>query len=139
MPISMKELLSGNSLNDVPLTAQRNLEELQKRLNVIRDAWGKPMLITSGFRSMQHHVDIYRTKALREKRSFSHLQVPMSSRHLSGEAADVSDPDGSLHAWCKQNVKLLEEVGLWLEEKDSEKRVHFQTKPPRSGRRFFLS
>jgi hypothetical protein len=133
----MSELLKGNSISDIPLTAQKNLEELLKRINIIRAKWGRPMTVTSGFRSMQHHIDIYRTIALRKKRQFSNLQVPMGSRHLTGEAVDIADPDGTLHDWCSNNVELLEQVGLWLEVKDSEPRVHFQSKPPRSGLRFF--
>lgn len=135
--ITMQELMSGSLISDVPLKAQRNLEELKVRINKIRDAWGKPMVVTSGYRSMQHHVDIYRTLALRQKRSFSMLQVPLKSCHLDGQACDISDPDGSLYDWCQNNVKLLEQVGLWMEVKDTEKRCHFQIVAPRSGKRFF--
>ncbi len=137
MAISMVELLSGNSLNDVPLAAQRNLEELQKRINIIRDKWTKPLIVTSGFRSMQHHIDIYRTVALKQGKKFSMLQVPLGSAHLDGGAVDIADPDGSLHKWCEANVPLLEQVGLWMEEKDSTPRCHFQIRPPKSGKRFF--
>lgn len=137
MSITMRELLGANLISEVPIAAQRNLEVLLKRINMIRDAWGKPMTITSGFRSMQHHIDIYRTIALRKGQSFSNLQVPMSSRHLTGEAADVADPGGLLHDWCVSNVEILEQAGLWCEVKDETPRVHFQSKPPRSGLRFF--
>lgn len=136
--ISMRELLSGNLISDVPLDHQRNLEELQRRLNVIRAKWAKPMIVTSGYRGLQHHIDIYRGLARKKGIPFSQMKVPLKSRHLSGQAADISDPDGSLHDWCKENERLLEEVGLWCEEKDSEKRVHFQIVPPGSGKRFFL-
>lgn len=135
--IKMSELLSGNLISDVPIAFQHNLEALLKSINVIRAAWGKPMRVTSGFRSIQHHIDIYRTIALRKKKPFSNLQVPMGSRHLTGEAVDIADPDGSLHDFVSNNVELLEKAGLWCEVKDDTPRVHFQIKPPKSGLRFF--
>lgn len=135
--ITMTELLSGNLISDVPQSAQRNLEELQKRLNKIRAVWGKPMIVTSGFRTVQHHIDIYRTKAFKAKKPFSMLQVPLSSRHIYGQACDILDSDGTLYEWCVKNIELLEEAGLWCEVKDNEPRVHFQSKPPKSGLRFF--
>lgn len=134
--IKMSELLGANLISEVPLTAQRNLEELCKRINIIRAAWGKPMTVTSGFRSIQHHVDVYRTIALRKRQPFSNLQVPMGSRHLSGEAVDIADPDGKLYEYVSNDIELLEEAGLWCEH-GTKGWVHFQSKPPRSGLRFF--
>jgi hypothetical protein len=61
----------------------------------------------------------------------------MKSRHLFGQACDVSDPDGKLMDWCIANEKVLEKVGLWCEVRDDKKRVHFQIVPPQSGKRFF--
>lgn len=138
MSISMSELMSGNLISDIPHSAQVNLEILLQKINLIRAAWAKPMKVTSGFRSMQHHIDIYRTKALRENKTFSMLQVPLQSKHLYGQAVDIEDLDGSLYAWCEANVPLLETVGLWI-EKGTKGWVHFQILPPRSGSRFFNS
>lgn len=134
---TMKELLGDNSISDVPWKHQRNLEDLGEKMDKFRAAYGKPMIVTSPYRSMQHHIDIYRTLALKQKRTFSMLQVPLGSKHLTGQAVDISDCDGKLYAFCEQNVPLLEEIGLWIEMKDGEKRVHFQTVPPASGKRFF--
>ncbi len=135
--ITMLELLSGNSINDVPIAAQRNLEDLLPRLNKLRLAWNKPLIITSGFRSIQHHIDVYRTKALREGKPFSNLQIPMGSKHLFGQAADFSDPTGELYKWAKANEAMLIDAGLWCEE-GTVGWLHCQSVPPRSGRRWFL-
>lgn len=87
---------------------------------------------------MQDHLRIYSTlNAKRKKQGLAELKVPMASKHLFGQAADISDPDGSLHEWCGKNEALLVSVGLWCEEKDDQARVHFQIVPPKSGKRFF--
>lgn len=136
--VSMRELLQGHLISDVEIAHQHNLEELQKRINVIRTAWGKPMIVTSGYRTLYDHLRIYsEINARRRKMKLPTLRVPAFSRHLSGQAVDISDPDGTLYEWCIENLPLLEETGLWIEEKDSEKRVHFQSVAPKSGKRVF--
>ena len=137
MAISLLELLRGHVITDLSIDEQHNLEELQKRINVIREAWGKPMIITSGFRSMQDHLRIYSELAFKRGKPFDQSKVPMKSAHLSGSAVDISDPDGSLYEWCHKNIPLLETTGLWCEMKDDQHRVHFQIYSPKSGNRFF--
>lgn len=127
--ITFKELLSGNIVTDLSIAQQHNLEDLKTKLNIIRLAWNKPMVITSGFRTLYQHRLIY-SKQGNDK-------PPMGSLHLVGKAADVSDPYRALYLWCEQNIPLLESTGLWL-EKDTKNWVHFQTAPPKSGTRFFL-
>lgn len=100
----------------------KNLSILLERINKIRTAYGKIMVVTSGLRSDADQARI-------------NPKAPKSN-HLKGLAVDISDPDGSLNAWCKANVKLLEEVGLWLEERQGNWQ-HFQCVAPKSGNRFF--
>ena len=136
--ITFKELLSGNSISDVPHAHQVNLEELLKRINIIRAAWGKPMRITSGYRSDADHKRIYsEINAKREAQGLPKRSVPMGSAHLTGSACDIYDPDGSLMQWCRDNVATLEQAELWCEDDPSTPRVHFQIYPPKSGNRFF--
>lgn len=105
-----------------------NLQVLCERLNKIRAAWGKPMIVTSGLRSDKQQAELIKAGKSRATKSM----------HLVGLAADIADPDGSLAEWCKKNVKLLEEVGLWCEDPEYTKGwVHFSASPPKSGRRFF--
>jgi hypothetical protein len=60
------------------------------------------------------------------------------SRHLTCQALDLRDPDGSLDAWCMRNLHALEVLGLWLEHPSATPGwCHVQTVPPRSGRRVF--
>jgi uncharacterized protein YcbK (DUF882 family) len=111
---------------------QDNLDILLKKINEIRAAYGKPMKVTSGLRTMEDHLRIYAEMGITEK-----SKIPMKSKHLFGQACDVSDPDGKLMDWCIANEKVLEKVGLWCEVRDDKKRVHFQIVPPQSGKRFF--
>lgn len=127
--ITFKELLSGNIVTDLSIAQQHNLEDLKAKLNIIRLAWNKPMIITSGFRTIYQHRLIY-SKQGNDK-------PPMGSMHLIGCGADCYDPYGALYLWCEQNVPLLESTGLWC-EKGTKGWVHFQTVPPKSGARFFL-
>lgn len=63
--------------------------------------------------------------------------IPMGSMDLKGKACDIYDKDGSLMKWCRDNVSLIEKVGLWIEDDPSQPRVHFQTEPPKFGNKFF--
>lgn len=105
-----------------------NLKTLIMRLSAIREAYGRPMIVTSGFRSREDQERIY---GGRDK-------IPYGSCHLIGAAADISDRDRSLAGFCSANVKLLEQLGLWCEDTTyTHTWVHFQIKPPVSGNRFF--
>ena len=84
---------------------------------------------------MEDHKRIY--MELTRKRGATNVRVPLGSAHLKGSAVDISDPDGSLYDWCKAHEALLVSAQLWCEEKDDQKRVHFQTYAPPSGKRFF--
>ena len=132
--ISMNELLSGQaSLGDLPNDVQNNLNTLLVKVNKVRTAYDKPMIVTSGLRTVKHHLEIYARKGIYPPK------VPMKSNHLSGRAVDFSDSDGKLKAWVKENIKLIEEIGLYMEDFSATKTwCHFQINPPRSGKRFFM-
>lgn len=136
--ISMDELLKGHDLTSLPEKHQYNLSVLLDRINVIREAWGKPLSVTSGYRSKEDHLRVY--KELAEKRGveFDEAKIPWGSQHLLGCAVDISDPDGKLYDWCRRDMdKQVIEAILWCEQKDDQPRVHFQINPPKSGLRFF--
>lgn len=111
MGVTFKEILSGTMINDVPINHQHNLEDLLKRVQLLREAWGKPLIVTSGYRSEQQHLRIYSQKGITDK-----SKIPMKSKHLVGLAVDFADPDGLLYAWIKLNEHKLEKWGLWCEE-----------------------
>ena len=124
MSITFNELLHGHLISDVPIACQHNLEELLKRINVIRDAWGKPMIVTSGFRTQVDQMRI-------------NPKAP-NSAHTRGQAVDILDEGLLLTAWLKSDgAKLAEDTGLWFEE-GNKNWVHAQIVAPRSGHRWFL-
>lgn len=127
--IYRREILNGKIC---PADYELNLLDLLVKINKVRDAFGRPMIVTSGFRSMEDHERIYR------KQIQAGTYVPRSSKHLSCEAVDISDSNRILQKWCIENEKLLAEIGLWMEDFSHTPRwVHFQTVPPASGNRFF--
>jgi uncharacterized protein YcbK (DUF882 family) len=124
--IKLEELNKRNHPTDAIIRS--NLQVLCERLNKVRAAWGKPMIVTSGLRSDKQQAELIKAGK----------STATKSRHLVGLAADIADPDGELGRWLLENVKLLEEVGLWCEHPDHTPGwAHLQASPPRSGRRFF--
>ena len=123
--ITMKEILQGQKLEDIPKDHQANLQELLIRVNKVREKYGKPMTPTSVYRSMKKHLDIYAKKGITDQKL-----IPMKSKHLFGEAIDFADSDGQLKEWCKTNEQWLLSVGIWLEHYDHTTGwCHMQIKP----------
>lgn len=134
MSISMIEILKKAKLEDQPKDIQDNLNKLLEKVNKLRAAYGKPLTVSSGLRTMEDHLRIYKEKGITDK-----SKIPMKSKHLSGESVDFADPKQELQKWIKANLKLMEEIGLWFEDFSATKNwVHVQIVPPKSGNRFFL-
>jgi len=121
----------------VPFEHQDNLIMLKDKLNQFRSAYGKPLLVTSGYRSLEKHLAIYAAKGITDQ-----SKIPMKSNHLYGLAADlvpIEDDIKHLHNWVLDNVKLCEELGLYFERFDySPTWLHVQCVAPKSGNRFFI-
>lgn len=101
MLVSRDEVLMGRDAQ-YPLTPELEsyLAVLLTAINKLRLDWGKPMIVSSGYRPGPYNV---------KAGGATH------SPHLTCEAVDISDPDGSLDAWCVANQDKLEAYGLWLE------------------------
>lgn len=111
-----------------PLTPEMraNMEKLLIALNLLRDLYGKPMVVSSGYRpSAINSV----TKG-----------ASKTSCHLTCEACDFEDTDRKLVQWCLRNMDLLERAGLYMESPiNTPTWVHLQTRAPRSGKRVFIA
>lgn len=60
------------------------------------------------------------------------------SKHMTGQAIDLADPDGDLDEWCLENPEVLQEFELWQEHPSATKGwCHLQSVPPKSGKRCF--
>lgn len=71
-------------------TLLANLIKVAEGLEQVRARCGhKPVRVTSGYRTLEHHLQIYRDIAKRKGVPFDKSKVPMGSYHLTGRAADV--------------------------------------------------
>lgn len=133
--ITMKELMPRPI--KTPDEHKLNLLKLLGKLNLFREAYGKPLQVTSGYRTLEHHLEIYRLKGITDPK-----KIPMQSNHLKGLAADlvpVEDDIEHLQRWVLNNIPLMTEIGLWFERFDySPEWLHAQIVAPKSGNRFFL-
>jgi len=62
------------------------------------------------------------------------------SKHMTGQAIDIYDPDGDLDAWLMtgEGQAAMVALGLWHEHPSATKGwAHVQTVPPRSNNRTF--
>lgn len=123
--ITKSELLMGrDSHPEYTREISDNVDKLLLCLNKLRTAYGKPMYVSSGFRPSNINKTVGGAK---------------KSNHQKGLACDFKDIDGSLDAWCLNNLDKLEEFGLYLESPDHTVGwCHLQCVPPRSGKRVFI-
>lgn len=63
----------------------------------------------------------------------------VNSKHMTGQACDLSDDDERLDSWCLTNPGVLARIGLWQESPQSTPRwCHVQIVAPASGNRVFI-
>ena len=116
--ISKKEILKDREL-EYPLTPEleSNLEKLLIAVNKLRTLYGKPTVVTSGYRPGHYNTD---------------AGGGSRSAHLSCEAIDISDKDRSLTNFCTDDI--LEQCGLFIEDPAVAKTwLHAQTRKPKSS------
>lgn len=114
---------------------QMNLETLAFKLNKFEALYGKPLTLTNALRDMQDHLRIYAEKnAKLRARGLPEVKVPLSSKHLFGQAADMADPKGELRDFIRTNKKAIQAIGFWFEKFESTIGwCHFQIVAPGSG------
>ena len=128
------EILSGTDPKTLSNEILDNVQILLTKMNEIRKLWGRPMIVTSGVRSMKHHIEIYAKKGITDLK-----KIPMKSKHLTGEACDIFDMNHDLQKWCLANEDILVRLDLWCEDFGyTPQWIHFQIVPPKSGKRFFI-
>ncbi len=112
-----------------------NMNELFRCLCIVEAAWlsaggtpHAPFSDNSGLRSAAQQAGLIAT---------GQSNAP-HSRHLTGQAADIADPDGKLKAFLRAHPEVLEGAGLWCEHWDATPTWwHGQTVAPHSGLRWF--
>jgi uncharacterized protein YcbK (DUF882 family) len=125
--ISKQELTMGREKQfaaDYTKEIDANLNVLLDKLNTIREKYGKPMVVSSG----------WRPKSVNDVTA----NAAKTSKHLVGLAADILDKDCKLWNWVMQNLQLIQDLGLYLEDKrHTPNWVHFGIGAPKSGKRIF--
>ena len=117
--ITLKEITKGQ---DIPTDCLENLFDLYQKINKVRQKYNKPMIVTSGYRTIE-----YEKKKGRSGKS----------DHCKCKAIDIYDPDRSLCKWVHENEQWLASIPLWMEHTDYTKNwIHFTTQP--KSKRFFI-
>lgn len=133
--LKMEDLLHGANIGDQSLEIIDNLTDLLSKVQGVEaECPIKGWLATSGLRTMERHLRIYRDLAARKRRPFEdgvfdESKVPKSSKHLNGTAVDIADPGLKITKWLKtpEGAALLDKYDLYCEEGNADW-VHFQTK-----------
>lgn len=114
-----EEILKGQS---IPLGLEDNLSDLLTKINIIRKAYNKPMVVTSGYRTVENELKHGRSG---------------KSDHCKCKAVDIYDPDKALAKWCHEHEDLLIQTGLWIEHTNYTRNwVHFTT--TKKSKLFFI-
>lgn len=136
----MIRLIELNPLN-IPLEDEPwwNLLYHLHVMNEIRYHYGQPMLCTSGVRSKEQHLEIYkRINEEREKAGFAAVIPPFNSPHLMGCASDWKDPQGKLFDFLTARPGLMEQLDIYIEDREyTPHHCHIQTVRTSSGARIF--
>lgn len=122
--ITPQEILMGREVEN-PLTAEakKNLDRLLICVNRLRAMYGKPMVVSSGYRPAAINAKVGGAK---------------QSHHMTCAAVDFVDKDGALAKWILSRPDVLQACALYLEDPASTKGwIHVQIYPPKSGRRIF--
>jgi hypothetical protein len=131
-PISIDEYFGRMShITQPPEDVRTNAAELLERVNTllaIAAVAGLPEAaephVNSGWRSAEYNARV--------------PNAAPRSKHITGQAVDIADPEGALDNWCVTNLHELEAAGLWLEHPLATKGwCHLQSVAPRSGSRMF--
>lgn len=109
--ISKSEILMGRDAQfpkEYTKEVSDNIDRLLIALNKFREAYGKAMTVSSGWRPQSINIAVGGAKM---------------SNHTVGLACDFKDADGSLDAFAVECDKkgLLKQWGLWLEHPDNTK------------------
>lgn len=118
-------LMNKTTLDQLSPELVGNANTTVPRANELLEAFGEYRKCNSGYRTPEDQARI-------------NPSAP-KSKHLTCQAIDLSDPDGSLDVWCLKNLSVLAKIGLWLEDPSHTVGwCHVQVVPPGSGNRVFI-
>jgi hypothetical protein len=127
--VTREEILMGrDKANPLSEEQEANLKDLLARIHIVREAYGKPLVVSSGYRPPS--VNQAAGGATR-------------SSHMSCQAVDFRDPNGEFSRWCLANMDIIRQAGLYLEDPRWTQRpdgkggfsgwTHLQSRPTRAN------
>lgn len=126
--VSKDELLMGRDKQyalEYTQQISENLDRLLIPINKIRDAYGKPMKVNSGWRPPEINA--------------ATPGAAPRSKHMEGLAVDIADPDNALMQWTLQNLQLMKDLNIFMEDfRWTPGWCHYQLGGPVSGKRIFI-
>lgn len=136
-PLTLEDYWVGRDVSHaVELTDEirSNAAETVRRINLLLDAYA----LKTGDTRQRKWNSGWRPAAI----NAATPGAAKSSKHMTAQAGDVSDADGSLDAWCMTNdgKAFLIMHKLWMEHPSNTPGwSHFQTVPPKSGSLIFYA
>lgn len=126
-PLNIENYLNWSGEDEPrPAEVDRNANELFSRVEKLLAMFDpdRDWQMKSGYRSPEYNGGV--------------SGAAVNSKHMTGQAVDVYDPDGELDEWLAGRPEVLDNCALWLEHPGSTKGwCHLQSVPPKSGRRIF--
>lgn len=130
MHFTMEDFLNGDerkhTRDQLSEEHYRNAERLVSKINKWAELINYTNGLSSSYRTPEEQIEIYREQNLGEP--------AMNSKHLSGHAVDIKDPNGILKQIIRTNIPALlraKELGLYFENFAKTKTwVHIQDEAP---------
>lgn len=118
--VTKEEILMNRiKYEDLSPELKANLDDLVAKVNVIRKAYGKPLIVSSGYRSPAQNAAAGGAKR---------------SNHMILRAVDFADSSREFTKWCLANIDLLNKVGLYMEDPNTAVSwVHLQSTPTKNN------
>lgn len=120
--ITLADYLKGHG--EAPEAVKANALELLARVNALLAELPFPEArepkVNSGWRPADYNKNV--------------PNAAPNSKHITGQAVDVADPDGVIDSYLHTHFTLLIKHKLWMEHPSATKGwSHLQSVPPRSG------
>jgi hypothetical protein len=121
--VSFDEIVGQHDVSGINRDVMKNLYTLGIIINRLREYVNRPFVLTSGYRPAEHNKKIGGAP---------------NSAHVTGQAVDIADKDGSLGQYFIQNPQVLNLFDIYIESPTMTPNwVHVSIKPTNSGIRIF--
>lgn len=120
---------------DLTAAIEANAAETVRRVNSLLAAYAEDSGLPLPTKNGSHVASGWRPLAVNDATS----NAAAKSKHITGQACDIYDPDRDLARWCVNHQGILEQIGLWCEDpRWTPTWLHCQCVPPGSSRRIYI-